>query len=178
MLNDAQRAALADMQLPKPLQDMLDENIVDSRLTDYYTHNLPDYDTLTSPVNEARNRLKNELTAIAREPNPITRERLLLGVPDILRRDKMRIAEAQVPLLEPFIMMDVFLQRTTAIEENYRKALLDMVAITKQHTYGFMNDLLSNLDNDLERTMIRIEKRSRRERFIHKVKRLSGIAPK
>jgi hypothetical protein len=177
MLDDAQRAMFADMRLPKPLQDMLDENIVDSRLPDYYINNLPDYDALTSPVNELRNHLESDLAAVAQEPDPIARKHLLLGVAETLRRGKLRLIEMQAPLIDPFIKMDVFLQLTTAIEEDYRHALLATVEATKRHTHDFMNGLLSKLEADMERKMIKIEKQICRQLLVRKAKHLFGITP-
>lgn len=177
MLNDAQRAVLADIKLPKPLQDMLDENVYDNRLPEYYETSLPGRDRLIEPINELRTRLDSDLQTIVKEPDPIARKRLLLGVAATLEQGQAQVIDAQASLLEPFVNMEVFLQLTTAMDERTRLAVTTIVAATKDTTSTVMNDHLAAARNDAERKITRIEKKIRRQLFARKVKRLFGITP-
>jgi hypothetical protein len=172
MINDAQRTILESIELPAPLQTMLDENIVDERLLNYYVASFPTRDHLSKLILPLRVKTEDELEVVARQTN-LNRKKAMLGEVAAMVNDKLTAIRYPLAVMtRPFLKTDVFLQRTTAMSERQRTLWRARVASDKAATAALINELLATLRNDLKKSILLLEKQIRREQRRRNLKRL------
>lgn len=175
MINDAQRTVLESIELPAPLQAMLDENVVDERLLNYYHASISALDELSEPIAALRTKAGDDLDIVTRQTN-LNRKKAMLSEVATMLDDKLTALSYPLGVMTaPFLKTDVFLQRTTAMSERQRTLWRARVASDKSATNALINELLEDLRNDINKSVRLIAKQVRREHRRRTLARLFRI---
>lgn len=170
MLTDSQRFVLGSIELPAPLRAMINENVVDERLPEYYHGAIPTREQLTEPVTELRDRARCDFETVAQQTDLVHRQAMLNDITGVFDYKLTMLSYPLVIMTAPFMKTDVFLQLTTALSERQQILWRARVANDKATTDDFINTLLADLRSDIDASVHRIKTQMRREQRRRKLK--------